>query len=183
MKVSCNGADDGSFEIVVEWGGTAPYTVVDCDTAGYSVAGLTVEDLPPGTHTCEVNDVNGLRGFISVDTSEPAVLAHMSPSVTDATWYIFPATPTLRSDVASVIVFLLLRAFRSISHLSSFEAQKCPGSICAFISCQSVFASSQLRTAPRHWAARHTLAASRSTSSAAPHRIVSMRSHRATQCL
>ncbi len=64
--VTCNGGNDGSVDVTAS-GGTAPYTYVwsTGDT------GPSLVDVPTGTYTVTVTDVNGCEGETSAFVNEP----------------------------------------------------------------------------------------------------------------
>ncbi|NNC95174.1 MAG: hypothetical protein HKN92_06385, partial [Chitinophagales bacterium] len=73
INVSCNGNSDGSINATTS-GGIAPFTY-DWDHIGGSNNGEDVSGLSAGTYNMTVTDNNGCTASLSVNVTEPAVLA------------------------------------------------------------------------------------------------------------
>ncbi|HNW68382.1 MAG TPA: gliding motility-associated C-terminal domain-containing protein, partial [Bacteroidales bacterium] len=85
-NVSCNGASDATVEVALT-GGTTPYTLwIDNNmqtTTIDAIQNVTFTNLPAGTHTVTVQDVNGCTATLDVQVTEPTVLAVTSANVVD----------------------------------------------------------------------------------------------------
>ena len=69
-NVSCNGGSDGNIDLSVA-GGVAPYSINWSNNANTE----DINNLPTGTYSVNVTDVNGCQKSTTVIVSEPAILA------------------------------------------------------------------------------------------------------------
>ncbi|MCB0771586.1 MAG: SprB repeat-containing protein, partial [Flavobacteriales bacterium] len=72
-EVSCYGADDGSVDLTI-MGGTAPFSILWSEGAGFSATTEDIEAIGPGNYSVLVTDANGCTQSASVEVDGPTVL-------------------------------------------------------------------------------------------------------------
>ncbi len=77
--IACHGGATGGATVHVT-GGTTPYTYAWTPSGGTSA---TATNLTAGTYTCNVTDVNGCQGSVSVTLTQPPVLTAVMGSPTE----------------------------------------------------------------------------------------------------